>query len=42
MPDDAITHGRPGSGFSRTLILSVKNKRKEESYDYRPYLSPRL
>jgi hypothetical protein len=29
MPDDAITHGRPGSGFSRTLIGAVKHKRKE-------------
>jgi len=28
MPDDAITHGRPGSGFSRTLIGAVKNKTK--------------
>ena len=42
MPDDAITHGRPGSGFGRTLIRAVKNKRKEESYDYRSHLSPRL
>jgi hypothetical protein len=42
MPFDAITHGRPGSGLSRTLIVSVKNKRKEEILDYRPYLSPCL
>ncbi len=28
-----ITHGRPGSGFSRALIGAVKVKRKEESHD---------
>jgi hypothetical protein len=28
-----ITHGSPGSGFSRALIGAVKVKRKEESHD---------
>jgi epoxide hydrolase len=28
-----ITHGWPGSGFSRALIGAVKVKRKEESHD---------
>jgi hypothetical protein len=28
-----ITHGWPGSGFSRALIGAVTVKRKEESYD---------
>src|SRR4029077_14899991 len=30
MPNDAITHGRPGSGFSRTLIgLSKTNEKRK-------------
>ena len=36
-----ITHGWPGSGFSRAMIGAVTVKRKEESHD-RPYLSPSL
>src|SRR5260370_36867331 len=31
MPDDAITHGRHGSGFSRTLIGAVKTNEKRKA-----------